>query len=74
MEWAGRTWGGLVGWLEDKRPGRDVLVVVGVLAVASGAENLWPGAGRLVFGALVLYVALWHGPVVARILRSPQKE
>lgn len=63
-----------VAWIQDQKLGRDVLVAVGILAVASGVGEIQPGGDRIAAGALLLYVSLWHGPVVARLVRPSRKE
>lgn len=59
-------------WYIDKKPGRDLLVILGALLVARGVAQLLPGTGTLVLGLVCLYVALWHGPLIAYLLRAPQ--
>lgn len=69
------VWGrSVASWLQDQKLGRDAVVLVGILSVASGVQDIYPGADRIAFGGLLLYVALWHGPVVARLVRPREKE
>ena len=56
-------------WISEKELGRDVFVAAGALLVARGVSQLVPGMGTVTLGLIVLYVALWHGPLTAYLLR-----
>lgn len=63
---------GVARRVNDSVGSRDVLTAAGAFLIAQGTESFVPGAGSIVLGVIVLYVALWHGPLTAYLLRETQ--
>lgn len=46
----------------------DALTFAGTVAVGVGVWQIHPSAGLIVVGVALLYLGLWHGPLIARLV------